>query len=266
MIIQEWLRHAETQLRVTSSTPRLDAEVLLSDFLQVDRSWLFAHDEHQLSIEQIGILEKRISKRCNNTPLAYIRGFAEFYGRNFIVNRHVLVPRPESEAFIECLFNIAQTNRLPMRALDVGTGSGALAVSAKLELPTLEVHATDISTMALRIAQKNATMLGADVTFRQQNLLTGDAGKYDILLANLPYVPTTMMHPSIEKEPFRALYSGADGLGHYRRLFRQLRANRARYVLIESLSEQHDALRHIAESSGYSLSRTVGLVQVYTPD
>jgi len=151
------------------------------------------------------------------------------------------------------------------QVLDMGTGSGCLAVTVKLENPSLKVFATDISKKALTVAEQNARKHEVEIRFKVQSLLDGDEIRYDIILANLPYVPEDMKHISIQKEPREALYSGIDGLDHYRRLFNQLESKRVKikYILTESLIKQHAEVENLATVTGYILKDTSGLVQLF---
>jgi release factor glutamine methyltransferase len=207
-----------------------------------------------------------IARRVDGEPVAYILGFKEFYGRNFIVNEYVLVPRPETESFIELLGALASV-RPPKgiyNVLDMGTGSGCLAITVKLEFPHLSVFATDISKPAITTAIKNSRDHDASIQFKVQSLLLGDKQGYDIILANLPYVPDNMTDPSIMREPEIALFSGTDGLNHYRQLFEQLEPKHIRYIMCESLVVQHKSLEELAVKAGYKLTKTDGLVQLFT--
>jgi release factor glutamine methyltransferase len=263
MIINEHLNQATKQLN--NPTPRLDAGVLLCYVLGKDKAWLLAHGDAALTDAQIKKYNKAIARRASGEPLAYIVGFKEFYGRDFVVNKHVLVPRPESESFIELLRDVAKV-RPPKgiyNVLDMGTGSGCLAITVKLEFPHLSVFATDISKPAITTAIKNSRNHDVSIQFKVQNLLLGDKQGYDVILANLPYVPETMQDPSIMHEPAKALFSGADGLDHYRELFSQLSDKHIRFVLTESLLLQHEAIILLAKAANYELIKTDGLVQAF---
>lgn len=264
MIINEHLNQATKQLN--NPTPRLDAGVLLCYVLGKDKAWLLAHGDAALTDAQIKKYNKAIARRASGEPLAYIVGFKEFYGRDFVVNKHVLVPRPESESFIELLKELKNNTTIDgflHSVIDIGTGSGCLAITTKLELPDIFVTATDTSSAALKVAIANALHYETPVVFKKQSLLTGDKQGYDVILANLPYVPETMQDPSIMHEPAKALFSGTDGLDHYRELFKQLSDKHIRFVLIESLLLQHEAIILLAKAASYELIKTDGLVQAF---
>lgn len=245
-------------------SPRRDCMVLIEDLLTKDRSWVNAHADFELSAEQIKVLDAQISRRIKREPLAYIRGKAWFYGRFFQVDPNVMVPRPESEAFIELLKTIK-----PKTIIDIGTGSGCLAITAKLELPKSQVIASDIDDKALKIAQRNAKKYNADIKFIQGSLLEPIKGLdfYSAtIITNLPYVPDGLVTSGeIKYEPKNALFSGKDGLDHYRNFWEQIMelSSKPRYVLAESLEDQHQKLNKMAESSDYKLTKKDILVQQF---
>jgi release factor glutamine methyltransferase len=264
MTIKEQLHLVTKQLK--TPTPRLDAEVLLCHVLGKNKAWLLAHDDAVLTDAQIKKYSEAIARRAAGEPLAYIVGSKEFYGRDFVVNKHVLVPRPESESFIELLKELKNDTTIDgflHTVIDIGTGSGCLAITTKLEFPDTFVTATDTSSAALKVAIANALRYETPVVFKKQSLLTGDKQGYDVILANLPYVPEAMQDPSIMHEPTKALFSGADGLDHYRALFSQLSYKHIRFVLVESLQLQHKAVILLAKAASYELVKTDGLVQAF---
>ncbi len=299
MNLDKYLADTTARLRAAGvETARLDALVLLEDCLNTDRARLLAHPETTLTSEQILLLSAQIERRAAHEPLAYIRGRSEFYGRVFSVDNNVLEPRPESETMIEMLkklVDVSQTTAVTIA--DIGTGSGALAITASLELPGADVVATDIDSACLAIARGNAQSLGADVRFAQGDLLealgspvTADAPDEtgntvtlstpdlpSILLCNLPYVPDDFaINQAAGHEPRLALFGGPDGLEPYRKLFTQLQnfenskrsgdpaaQPRPQYILAESLPSQHTALSDIAEQHGYSLEATDDFIQLF---
>jgi release factor glutamine methyltransferase len=263
-----YLQALKTSKQVLESpTAQLDAEVLLCQVLGKDRAWLHAHDDEELSTHMQKQFDTLIRRRATGEPVAYILGWKEFYGREFTVNTNVLVPRPESESFIELLKAMKADpdfHGFLHQALDMGTGSGCLAITIKLEFPDMLVTATDTSKPALKIAIANALAHDASVIFKEQSLLSGDKTGYDVVLANLPYVPEAIHDRSILSEPAEALFSGTDGLDHYRELFSQLTPKHIRFVMTESLLTQHAAMIALAEKAGYTLTKTDGLVQLFT--
>lgn len=270
MTIKKWLEKAQEKLINTGvETPRLDAEVILADVLKVDRSWLLAHDDdlQGASLLQGVSLQKAnrmLERRINHEPVAYILGYKEFYGREFLVDNRVLVPRPETEQIIEEFKKL----KLPKNAVvaDIGCGSGALAVTAKLEKPSIQIKLLDIDENVFITAKKNARNHKIQAQYYQGDLLEAWPIYYDVLLCNLPYVPDKYpVNKSTEFEPRVALYSGADGLNHYRRLFYQLSNEKygSPIVIVESLLQQHEKLAKIAKLAGYKLTSEKDLVQVF---
>lgn len=263
----QWLKSATIQLeRADVGTARLDALVLLGDVLGKDRTQLLAYPEVELTNEQQNALQTLLNRRINHEPLAYIRGKSEFYGREFAVNEHVLVPRPESESIIDLLNQFGDITTI----IDVGTGSGALAISAKLSRTDAAVHAIDIDLECLKIAQQNAKNLKVDIIFKEGDLLRG----IDInalaspvaILANLPYVPDShKINDAAEHEPKLALFGGKDGLDLYRVMFDQLSEYKDTEIIVltESLETQHKALSGIAFDYGFVAGISDGLVQTF---
>jgi len=264
MRLDVWLAERTTQLlNAGVQTARLDCLVLLADELDKDKGWLLSHSEHKLQGSILEKLNTKIAQRAMHTPLAYIRGHAEFYGRAFIVNTHTLVPRPETESIIELVKSLSPT--AGSHILDIGTGSGCVAITAALELPDAIVSACDIDEQCLKTARQNAQKLHAKVTFFKSDLLS-TSSEQDILLANLPYVPANFaINTAATYEPPLALFGGIDGLDLYRKLFDQINRHswRPKYLITESLSEQHDTLAQLAAATGLNLKITDGLVQLF---
>lgn len=281
MKIDAWLSAATAQLTAAGDeTARLDALVLLEDCLGRDRAALLAHPEMELTPEHISVLSAQLARRTAHEPLAYIRGQSEFYGRVFMVDNNVLEPRPETETMIELLRTLPVVSGAPgvpgvlttsrVTIIDVGTGSGALAVTAKLEHPAADVLALDIDPAGLDVCQANAEQFGVDVRTLESDLLAAVASadlEGAVLLCNLPYLPDDFpINAAARHEPRLALFAGADGLELYRRLFEQLqsRAEQPAAILTESLPEQHAALAKLAAAHGYQLTHTNDFIQVFT--
>lgn len=263
MTVGDFLAHATSELASAGIvTARLDCLVLLEDALDLDRAMILAHPERVLSAAQRIILNKRCIQRKDHVPLAYIRNKAYFYSRTFYVNRHVLVPRPESEAMIDLL----KTCQLPLQPLiaDVGTGSGCLGITAVLEILHARLHVYDIDEDALAIAKRNARAHKIRAQFYHSDLLTVHGGPYDVILANLPYVPKDYpINEAASHEPKLALFAGDDGLDLYRTFWEQINELRPKYVITESLTEQHTSLRTIAKQARYVQQAQNGLAQLF---
>ena len=226
------------------SSARLDALLIFEHVLSKERTQVLIHQEEELSINQVRRINELTDRRLNHEPIAYLVGYKEFYGEAFTVSSDVLVPRPESEAIIQ---HLVELDLSPRDCVDIGTGSGALAVSIALNTPH-QVTAVDISPKALAIAQENAHTLGANIVFIESDLFTDVAATYDIIVANLPYIPTDMkLEQDLSFEPSEALFSGKDGLDHYRTLFKSIPKHLSDegIVLIEHLPEQLEAIRNI---------------------
>jgi release factor glutamine methyltransferase len=224
--IREALRTATERLELHHvSNARLTAELLLAHTLSVEREYLYAHDDRILLAEEDQALEDHLYDRIGGVPLQYIVGRQEFYGRYFAVSPAVLIPRPETEYIVEAVLEFTdRDNRRcePLRILDVGTGSGCIAITAALEIPGTKVFATDISEEALRVASRNASRLHADVQFACMDVLDGISGKFDFIVSNPPYVRrdemSRLQREVREHEPHVALFSPEDELAIYRRL------------------------------------------------
>lgn len=265
MKLKQWLDAATAQLQSAGiGTARLDALILLEDVLKKDRSYLLAHQQTLLSITSQKRLDAKLKKRCQQIPMAYIRGFCEFYGRRFRVNRHVLQPRPESETMIDLLKQLRLSR--PVAIADVGTGSGCLGITAALEIKNSTVDLLDIDAGALAVAKYNVNLHELSLKTAKKDLLGGSHGHYNVILANLPYVPDSYhINPAAATEPKIAIFGGKDGLDLYRRLFTQIsqRRHQPTFVLTESLPPQHAQLNAVAAQAGYRLLKTDDFIQVF---
>ncbi len=206
---------------------RFDSLVLLAHALGRSREWIVAHPEQRVSRMQERAFMSLCERRARGTPVAYLLGSAGFYGREFLVDERVLVPRPETEHLVEEAIRFIQQRGGSCRVLDVGTGSGAIACSIAAETNAL-VDATDVSHAAIAVAARNAERLAVfDRCQFRHGHLTAPVSKrrYDVVVANLPYVPTADLPQAPEAasfEPRVALDGGSDGLALYRRLLPQL--------------------------------------------
>ncbi|SVD18766.1 uncharacterized protein METZ01_LOCUS371620, partial [marine metagenome] len=182
--------------------------------------WTATHQLSNLSkiapTDQLPVLESLVERRINREPLSYITGKTEFFKRQFTVDERVLIPRPESEQLVvRAIDYVRKCGIENPRVADVGTGSGAIAISIALEMPSAEVFATDISSEALEVAHMNARRLGAEVKFAQGNLLGPLQGKFDIIVSNPPYIKSHViksLEAEITREPRIALDGGPDGI------------------------------------------------------
>jgi release factor glutamine methyltransferase len=248
------------------ATPRLDCLILLEDELNTNRAQLLAYPETILTSVQNDNLAQKLTRRAQHEPLAYIRGKTEFYGRDFIVNRHVLEPRPESETMINLLKQLSFKQRISIA--DIGSGSGALGITAALELHyKIDLFLHDIDKNTLLVAKQNADLHNVQATCIQTDLVNNNNADLDILLCNLPYVPTDFqINTAATHEPKIAIFGGHDGLDLYRSLFNQMdkRSQKPSFVLTESLPFQHSDLAAIALNSGYKLMMSEDFIQVFS--
>jgi release factor glutamine methyltransferase len=252
--IDTFLHEATEQLqRGGISAGRLDVLVLLCDELNQDKAWLFAHGDEELPEAQLGSLRTKLMRRAAREPLAYIRGTKEFFGHNFIVTSDILIPRPETETLVELLLDLSLKKNASV--IDVGTGSGAIAISLKLARPELHIYATDISPKALETARRNAEHLHADVQFSQGNLLANPPiQRADCIIANLPYVDKSWERsPETRFEPALALFAGDKGLELIKELIEQAEAMLHAYgfLLLEADPRQLPGIVAIAEAAGF---------------
>jgi release factor glutamine methyltransferase len=269
MMVAAWLKAAEAQLRAADvPTARLDALVLLEDALGTDRAQLLAQPDMEIPADAQNVLTLQLVRRAQHEPLAYVRGRTEFYGREFVVSPAVLEPRPESETMIDLLKK--HVSDPAVAVVDVGTGSGALAITAKLELLETEVWGLDIDPKCLEVAEQNAQIHDVKITLAKSDLLSafmqsGDTSQL-ILLCNLPYVPDDHeINAAALHEPRIAIFGGSDGLDLFRKLFLQLDnvRNRPLLILSESLPPQHEMLRTLAEQHGFEQTDEDDFIQAF---
>lgn len=260
MTISEWLRIATDELAdAMFSSPRLDAEIILAHTIRHPRTYLHAHSDEELEPRHEEVANARIELRKDQVPIAYIIGHKEFYGRRFMVSPAVLIPRPESEQLIELLKKVLpQTQPLPAiaskRLVDVGTGSGCLGITAKLEFPELEVTLLDTSRHALTVAEKNANMHSVDVEYTVSDLLSHYPYSPDIVLANLPYVDASWEQSAeLAHEPAEALYADDHGLALIKKCIDQCERRIPNHglLLLEADSRQLDDITAYAKQHGF---------------
>jgi len=230
---------ADAVLRLTANdvpSPRMNAETLLMFTLGCDRAYLYAHSERELTTDEITRYEVALSERICGVPAQYITGHQEFWGMDLIVTPAVLIPRPETEHVIETVLELAALKKVDeqdappqiLRIIDVGTGSGCIALALAHELPQAEIHATDVSTAALEIARLNAArhQLEGRIHFCEADLLTGfEERSIDFIASNPPYVgevEADEVQLEVRKfEPRNAVFAGATGLEIIARLIPQ---------------------------------------------
>ena len=213
----------------------LDAELLLSFIIKKEKEYLYTYPETTLNNKDIRRYQKLIKKRSAYYPIAYILGYKEFYGLKFEVNKHVLVPRPDTELLVDESLKVAKPED---QVVEIGTGSGCIAISL-VKNGINNIIATDISNKVLKVAKKNAKLHQVEdkIKFLKGDLLKPlKDTRIDILIANLPYLANDYKkESSIKHEPNLALYSGKDGLNDYKELFLQISnlKHQPQYILIE---------------------------------
>jgi release factor glutamine methyltransferase len=243
---------------------RRDAEALLLHALRetspdVNLAWLIAHEYESLLEPVCADFTARVERRRAGEPIQYITGEAEFYGLSFKVNRDVLIPRPETEHLVENAIELVRGLDRP-RILDVGTGSGAIAVALASHLPAAQIVATDQSAAALKVAQANAARNGVAerVCFFEGDLLAAVAGnRFDLIVSNPPYVAEhdcdSLSVEVRDFEPAQALFAGADGLEIYRRLIPAAfdALHHDRYLALEIGAGQEAAVKALLAGTGF---------------
>ncbi len=218
------------QLTPLSDTPDLDASVLVAHILDKPRTWVLAHPELSLTLEQQKKMDDSLARLERGESFPYLLGHWEFFGLNLDVTHDVLIPRPETELLVEKAIAWLQESPERRTVADVGTGSGAIAVTIAVNVPDVRILATDISHKALEVAQKNAIKFDVNhrIDFVQCDLLPPHIASlpterhFDLICANLPYIPTETLHnlPIFGREPTLALDGGVDGLDPIRRLLK----------------------------------------------
>ena len=220
------LRRGAELLRIQSTEAQRDAALLLCRVLGQDRAWLWTHPDVPLTAAQLAQYDRLLARRAQYEPMQYILGEQEFYGLRFRVTPDVLIPRPETELLVEAV--LARVSREePVRIVDVGTGSGAIAVALAHALPLAQLTALDMSPSALQIARENAAAHDVSVRFLESDLLRAvEAETFDAIVSNPPYIADgELLEPQVrEYEPAQALFAGPTGLEVYRRLIPEARA------------------------------------------
>ena len=261
MNISTWLIEATKRLKdIGIESNRLDAELILAETLHKNRTYLHAHLDEEIDLRRLDVANARLQLRLERVPMAYILGQKEFYGREFMVTPQVLIPRPESESIIELFLEVSADDISGQSSLiDIGTGSGCLGITAKLERPDIDVTLVDISEPALNVASKNAEKLEASVNIQRQNLLYGQIRPLNYILANLPYVDEDwQVSPETEYEPELALYADNDGLKLIYELIDQTPRHLVSggWLILEADPRQHQAITNYASKRGLSLFKS----------
>ena len=239
---------------------RLDAQLLMLHALGKpghDRAWLLAHDKDEIPARAQATLEALVQRRISGEPLAYITGHKEFFGLDLMVDQRVLVPRPDTETLVEWTLELLPPAKLasePVHVLDLGTGSGAIALALKANRAELQVSAIDASDGALAVARENARRLRLDVNFQQGWWLDGVAGRFHAIVTNPPYIAAQDPHlKALRHEPAQALTAGTDGLDDIRHIIGQARAHlqATGWLLLEHGYDQAAQVRQLLLDAGF---------------
>lgn len=223
--ISQTLRDSAETLSQVSDTPSLDAQTLLAYILGKSRAWVLGHPEDILSTSSLSSLNKDLDALLEGRPLPYVIGQWEFFGLDFTLTPDTLIPRPETEILVEQAINWLRSHPHRRFALDLGTGSGCIAVALATHVQDLSIIAGDISLQALKVARINSIQHGVSerIGCLQVDLIPPTWNKFDLICANLPYIPTSTLHnlKVFGKEPILALDGGDNGLEAISRLLKE---------------------------------------------
>ena len=240
---------------------RLDAQLLLLHALgrpAQQRAWLLTHDGDDLPTAAHSILNACVQRRAGGEPLAYITGHKEFFGLDLLVDSRVLIPRPDTETLVEWALEVLPAHTPasePARVLDLGTGSGAIALALKATRNALQVSALDASEDALNVARENAKRLKLDLGFQQGSWLSDVREKYHAIVSNPPYIAERDPHlNALRHEPAQALTSGADGLQDIRHIIAHASSHLLPrgWLLLEHGFDQAAAVRALLQQAGFA--------------
>ena len=277
--IVDGIQHAKERFNGLTDTPGLDAQVLLSDITGRDKTQLLAYPDYELSDAQARVLTAALDEITNGVPLPYVLGEWEFYGLPFKLTQNVLIPRPETELLVETALEWLKTHPGEKHIAEVGAGSGCISIALAVNSQNAHITAIEISPEALAVAQVNAGHheINGRIKFLENNLLSGITDSFDMICANLPYIPSkTLKKLSVyTKEPTLALDGGYDGLKFIRRLLKQAPPllNPGGMILLEIEARQKEKTEELVEKSFPDAAVTVKqdlaghhrLVMVETP-
>ncbi len=226
MNLADFLKKTTPLWKGVTETSELDVSILIAHSLGKSRPWVLSHSEVELSPDQLEILDHQLRQYHQGVPLPYLLGQWEFFGNQFFITQATLIPRPETELMVEEVIHWLAEHPEASRVLDIGTGCGCVAISIALHCPRTQVIANDLSYDALRVAKKNVEMyhLEERVLLVSASILPPLATSFDVICANLPYIPSDRLRilPIYRREPTLALDGGKDGLELYRKLFAAL--------------------------------------------
>jgi release factor glutamine methyltransferase len=252
--VSEALDWATEQLS-ESDDARLDSQVLLAYALNVSRTWLFTWPDKALDGATLTAFNALIEERKSGTPIAYITGYRDFWSLRLKVTPDTLIPRADTELLVETALTLKNVEK-PCDVIDLGTGTGAIALSLANECPSWRITATDINPKTLAVAKENATTLELAVSFKESAWFDAINDRYDIVISNPPYIESDDPHlqqGDLRFEPAGALASGQDGLDDIRRLVQQALKHLKKdgYLLLEHGYQQAEAVRSLMAKAGY---------------
>lgn len=263
MIALDWIRQASVSLKGSGiDSARLDAMILLEYITKVPREEQLAHMDRAINWRSLRKLQKALKQREHHYPVAYITGYKEFYGLKFKVTHDVLIPRPETEKLVDLAKKYVPKNT---HVLDVGTGSGCVAIALAKARPDLQISASDNSKKALQVASQNAAHLGVSVKFIKSDLFKHINAKYSAIVTNLPYVPdSAKTSPETAFEPFDALFGGKDGLDIYREFFTRVTNHLvpSGLLILEAEPKQHAKLTTLAKKQKFRACKSIDFALV----
>ncbi len=262
MQIVDALKHARQQLNMSDST-RLDVEVLLCSVLKCERTHLYTYPEQALSNKEIDSLNTLVSLRSEGQPVAHLTNQKEFWSLSLHVSRDTLIPRPETELLVEAALKLVPTDS-EKNILDLGTGSGAIAIAIASERPLLNITATDTSDKALKIAKLNADLHAIkNISFKKANWFNLENSEpYDLIVSNPPYISNDDPHlkqGDVRFEPLSALASGKDGLDDLRIIIHQSRnnLNKQGWLLVEHGYNQGQQVKQLFIENNFTSTSTI---------
>ncbi len=254
MRIDDWLVQAANSLKAGSDSPRLDAELLLMHVLDVNRTWLFTWPETALTAEQYSQAEALLQKRLTGEPVAYLTGRREFWSLPLSVNPSTLIPRPDTETLVEWALELT----LPedSRVLDLGTGTGAIALALASEKTSWQIRAVDLNPDAVELARGNAGSLGLNVDVFESRWFSRVEGRFHLIVSNPPYVDAADGHlreGDVRFEPLSALVADAQGMADIAEIISKAPTYlyKGGWLLLEHGYEQGQAVRELLASQGF---------------
>jgi len=250
-------KNSIANLIVTTNLDRSEVKILLGHLLRFTKAQLITHNDYVLNNSQLQEFYELCNQRLLGIPINYITGTREFYSREFMVNSDTLIPRPETELLVDTILEYAKAG---FSLLDLGAGSGCIAISVKLESPTLFVSAVDKSPKALEVAKFNAANLGANVEFKQSDWFSNVDAKYDIIVSNPPYIHPEDNHlDNLSFEPLDALTDFNDGLSCLRHIITNARnyLNNDGILMVEHGYDQGVSVRELFILNGFAKVTTL---------